>query len=86
MSDPSDRFERDASSNADRVMSGATPSPAPAMATQRHAEDDLAGDVAQRAIAIDNAAREDEEEESGSGAGYIAQREEDPEEEEMPAG
>ena len=56
------------------------------MAAQRHAEDDLAGDVAQRAIAIDNAAREDEEEESGSGAGYIAQREEDPEEEEMPAG
>jgi hypothetical protein len=85
VSDPSDRFERDASSNADRIMSGATPSPAPAMAAQRHAEDDMAGDVAQRAIAIENVAGEDEEEEAGSGAGYIAQREEEVEEEEIPS-
>jgi hypothetical protein len=82
VSDPSDRFERDAASNADRIMSGASPTPAPAMAAQRHAEDETTGDVAQRAIASENAAGEEEEEEVG-GAGYIAQREEEPMEEEL---
>jgi hypothetical protein len=86
VSDPSDRFERDAASNADRVVSGATPSSAPAMAAQRHAEDEVTADVAQRAIAVENVAGEEEDEEMGSGAGYMAQRQEDIEEEEMPAG
>ena len=83
VSDPSDRFERDASATADRVMSSSVP--APAMSAQRHtAEEEHSGEpVAQRAIAIENVAGDEEEE---TGEGMIAQREETPEEdEELPA-
>lgn len=38
VSDPSDRFEREAAANAERVMSAPAPTAAPAAAVQRHAD------------------------------------------------
>jgi hypothetical protein len=82
VSHPQDRFERDASSTADRIMGDA--GSAPAIAAQRHMDQDEAADqpVAQRGIAIENAVGDDEEEQTGSG--LMAQREEMPEEDEEP--
>ena len=84
VSSPSDRFEREAESTADRVMSssGATPlatPPAPAPAVQR--EEDAA---AVQSTAVQREATEEEEEVQSS----AIQREEAPEEEleEGPAG
>ena len=73
MSDPSDRFERDAAANADRAM--ATPTPAtPAMAgVQRFAESG-ASDTVQREGAP-------EEEEEPTAQGMFVQREGEEEEE-----
>ena len=82
VSDPSDRFEREASANAERVMSGPAPAPAAtaqlsadSAAVQRHeAEEETAqGSFVQREEAPE------EEEETAQGA--FVQREEAPEEE-----
>jgi hypothetical protein len=52
VSDPGDRFEREAESVADRVVSGsapdAAPAPAPAPAVQRHADDSAEAPPVQR--------------------------------------
>lgn len=75
VSDPADRFEREASSNADRVMAASSAGPAPQVSAQRHADDEAAGGpIAQR---------EEVPEEEEMGAGHFAQREEIPEEEEL---
>ena len=82
VSDPSDRFEREAAANAERAMAApapaqpAPPTPTPAAAVQREAED---APPVQRAEAP-----EEEEEETAQGS--FVQREEAPEEEEEPAG
>jgi Domain of unknown function (DUF4157) len=70
VSDPSDRFERDAAANAERVMSGPAPAaPAPAPASiQRHAADD----------SLQREGAPEEEEEPVQGA--FVQRAEDEEE------
>lgn len=85
LSDPSDRFEREASSAADRLMAGASPAPTPAPVTAaRHAESDEDA-TAQRGIAIEDVADDEEqpEEEEQTGAGLIGQRDADePEDEE----
>jgi hypothetical protein len=81
VSDPSDRFEREAAANADRVMSTTAPAPtmssAPAGAVQRHAEDESGLDQIQRQDVP-------EEEEEPTAQGTFVQREEAPEEEEEP--
>jgi hypothetical protein len=81
LSHPSDRFEREASSAADRLLAGAAPPPAPAPApltAAREVEDDGAIQRSPR----DSAATGDEEElEDEEGAGLIGQRETDDEEE-----
>jgi hypothetical protein len=75
VSDPSDRFEREASANAERVMAG--PAPAPTSATapgvQRHAEDEA--DVQRHAEDSADVQRHEEHEED-------VQRAEGPAEEE----
>ncbi len=82
VSDPSDRFEREASANAERVMSAPAPvqtSAVDAPAVQRHAEDEEApvqGDFVQR---------EGEEEEEEPVQGLFVQRVGEEEEEEAPA-
>ena len=83
VSDPSDRFEREAAANAERVMAApapaqpAPPAPAPAAAVQRGRP--RTAPPVQRAEAP-----EEEEEETAQGS--FVQREEAPEEEEEPAG
>ena len=78
VSDPSDRFEREAAANAERVMSApapaqpAPPQPAPAAAVQRDADD---APPVQRAEAP-----EEEEEETAQGS--FVQRDAAPEEDE----
>jgi hypothetical protein len=87
VSDPSDRFEREASANAERVMAGPVPAPTPATApgiqrdvdeaaapVQRHADDEA--DV-QR----DDAPAEEEKEEEVQGA-FVQRDEEEAQEEE----
>jgi hypothetical protein len=83
LSHPSDRFEREASSSAERLMSGdaPTPTPAPVTAAREVAEDD----TVQRGIAIENVAGDEEEPEEDEGAGLIGQRETDEDEEEEPS-
>ena len=78
-----DRFEREASSSAERLMSGdaPTPTPAPVTAAREVAEDD----TVQRGIAIENVAGDEEEPEEDEGAGLIGQRETDEDEEEEPS-
>ncbi len=88
LSHPSDRFEREASSAAERLMAGGAPQPTPAPVTAaRHvASEDEA--TAQRGIAPEDVAEgEQPEEEEQTGAGILGQRDADePEEEEQPAG
>ncbi len=76
VSDPADRFEREASATADRVLASPAPTTAPATA-QRHAQDEPLGSA--------TAQREEEPEEEEMGAGAIAQRQAagDEEEEEL---
>jgi len=93
ISDPSDRYEREASANAERVMSGPAPAVAPSPsgpAVQRCGADgeqdvqrsvDPAAPVAQR----EGEGMEDEEAVQGSFTDAAVQREGE-EEEEMPAG
>jgi hypothetical protein len=83
LSHPSDRFEREASSAAERLMAGDAPTPVPAPVT---AARDIADDeTVQRGIAIENVAGEEEESEDEEGAGLIGQRQADDEEEEEQA-
>jgi hypothetical protein len=80
VSDPSDRFEREASSNAERVMaappSAPTPSPTAAPAVQRTAED-----VDLPPVQREEAPEEEKEEEAVQGAFVQRQEEEETEEE-----
>jgi hypothetical protein len=84
VSDPSDRFEREASANADRVMSDPAPaqstgqSAGPATATaQRHEEDEtVQGAFVQR----EEAPEEEEQTAQGSFVQREAEEEEAPEE------
>ena len=73
VSDPGDQYERAASANADRVMSGSAPAPA-AVSAQRATDED-------ESVAQSVAQREDvpEEEDEESGSGMIAQRAEEDE-------
>jgi hypothetical protein len=72
LSHPTDRFEREASSAAERLMGGAAPSPAAAaMTVSRHATED---ETVQRGIAIENVADDEEQPEEEEGAGLIGQR------------
>jgi hypothetical protein len=82
VSDPSDRFEREAAANAERVMSAPAPAqpaaqaPAPPASVQRDADD---------APPVQRAAPEEEEEEE-TAQGSFVQRAAPEEEEEEPAG
>lgn len=79
LSHPSDRFEREASTTADRLVSGAVPAPTPAPMT---AARDVTGDdeaTAQRGVAMEDLEGEEEPEE---GAGLLGQRTVDDEAEE----
>jgi hypothetical protein len=81
VSDPSDRFERDAASNAERVMAApepaSTPTAAPGTgAAVQRVEDDVAP--------VQRAEAPEEEEEEPTAQGSFVQREEAPEEEEEP--
>lgn len=92
VSDPSDRFEREASANADRVMAGPAPSAhadagaGGGAAVQRHeAEEETAqGSFVQRDEAVQREDAPEEEEETAQGS--FVQREEAPEEEQAPEG
>jgi hypothetical protein len=85
VSDPGDRFEREASANAERVMSAAAPAAVPVSAVQRHADDDGDHDVQRQTDAAEPAVqREGEEEEEpvqGSFTDATVQREGEEEEE-----
>jgi Domain of unknown function (DUF4157) len=77
VSDPSDRFEREAASNAERVMSAPAPVPAaPASPAVQRVEDDAAP--------VQRAEAPEEEEEEPTAQGSFVQRDEAPEEEEEP--
>jgi hypothetical protein len=77
LSDPSDRYEREAASNADRVMAGPAPAPtqtSSASGVQRHLDDE----DTQRLADDQPAQRADEEEEEAQGS--FVQRDEEEEE------
>jgi hypothetical protein len=84
VSDPSDRFEREASANAERVMAGPAPAPVAAAGVQRVAED---GAEVQRHeeheghVQRDEAPGEEEKEEEVQGA-FVQREEEEAQEEE----
>jgi hypothetical protein len=71
ISDPSDRFERDAVANADRVMSSPAPAPMPSAGVQRLPESDTA-------VQRDAAPAEEEEETAQT---FVQRQEEEAEEE-----
>lgn len=77
VSDPSDRFEREAVANADRVLSDPAPAPAPEAASSSSA-------AVPAAPAVQRAATEDEDEQPADVQGSFVQRAEEksPEEEE----
>ena len=75
VSNPSDRFEREAAANAERVISGPASTPAPAPAPAPALQRDVADETVQR-----EAAEEEKEEEEVQGA--FVQRAEDEEEKE----
>lgn len=79
VSDPGDRFEREASANADRIMSASSPAPQALASTavQRHAEEGSASSPTE-------VQREGEEEEEPV-QGLFVQREGEEEEEQAPA-
>jgi hypothetical protein len=79
VSDPGDRFEREASANAERVMSA--PAPVAAGPVQRHAEDDGAVQGSFEP-GVQREEEPEEEEVQGSFEPGV-QREEEPEEEEV---
>lgn len=73
ISDPSDRFERDAVANADRLMSGPAPAPAPAAGVQRLSDTD--------AVPVQRQDAPAEEEEEASAQTFVQRQEEETEEE-----
>jgi len=85
VSDPSDRFEREAAATAERAVAAPAPAAAPITsapsAVQRTAQDDAA---VQREAVVQREEAPEEEEETAQGT--FVQREEAPEEEEEPAG
>jgi hypothetical protein len=89
VSDPGDRFEREASANAERVMSGPAPTSAvPVSAVQRHADDGEHDHDVQRQTdsaepAVQREGEEEEEPVQGSFTDAAVQREGE-EDEEMP--
>jgi hypothetical protein len=70
VSDPSDRFEREAVANADHVMSG----PAPTPGVQRTAE-------GSGAVSVQREGEAPEEEEEAAAQTFVQRQEEEPEEE-----
>jgi hypothetical protein len=80
VSDPSDRFEREAAANADRVM--AAPAPAPAFPASVGVQRDLGNGMP---VQRDEAPEVDEEQEP-TAQGSFVQRDDAPEEEEEPVG
>ncbi len=87
VSDPSDRFEREASANADRVMSAPAPaataqrSAADGAAVQRHEEDEtVQGAFVQRDVQREEAPEEEEQTAQGSFVQRAEEEEEVPEE------
>ena len=86
VSDPGDRFEREASANADRVMSSSAPAATTATpagpAVQRHSEDE---DSVQGSFAGPPELQRQDEEEEEPVQGLFVQREGEEEEEEVPA-
>jgi hypothetical protein len=86
VSDPGDRFEREASANAERVMSGPAPAAAVAgPAVQRHADDehDVQRDATSAEPAVQREGEEEEEPVQGSFTDAAVQREGE-EDDEMP--
>lgn len=85
VSDPSDRFEREAVSNADRLMSQPAATPAGPSPVQRHAEGD--GHDHDHAQPYVQRAEGDEYEEEDTAQTYVQRQEpEEEKEEETPAG
>lgn len=83
LSHPSDRFEREASAAAEPLTASAASVPTPSPVTAARTLDEDA--TAQRGIAIENVADEEEQPEEDEGAGLIGQRQaEDEEDEEEP--
>lgn len=79
VSDPADRFEREASANAERVMAGPTPAPqTPSSAAVQRDEDD---EAVQGAFVQRDEAPEEEQDETAQGS--FVQREEAAEEDEL---
>jgi hypothetical protein len=76
VSDPSDRFEREAVANADRVMSAPAPTPAPAVAGVQRSTEDHGYATAQTFVQREESPEEEET------AQTFVQREESTEEEE----
>ncbi|WP_443032424.1 eCIS core domain-containing protein [Streptomyces sp. DH18] len=76
VSDPSDRFEREAVANADRVLSDPAPeaAPAPAPAAPVSAPAPSAASAASAASAVQRAATEDEDEQPADVQGSFVQR------------
>ena len=84
VSDPGDRFEREAAANAERVMSAPAPAVAPGPAVQRHADDgeqDVQRQVDPTLPAVQRAGEEEEEQVQGSFTDAAVQREGEEEEE-----
>jgi hypothetical protein len=82
VSDPSDRFEREAVANADRLMTAPPAQPAPAAGVQRHAEDSAPPEP----TPPPHVQREEMAEEEETAQGYVQRQESAEEEEESPAG
>nr|MDT0658151.1 DUF4157 domain-containing protein [Micromonospora sp. DSM 115978] len=81
VSDPSDRFEREAVANADRLMSAPPAQPAPAAGVQRHADNSAPAAPAPPPYVQ----REEMAEEDETAQGYVQRQEAAEEEEETPA-
>lgn len=84
VSDPGDRFEREASVNADRIMSSPAPAPAPPAPASAAVQRDAEEDSVQGSAGPPELQREGEEEEEPV-QGLFVQREGEEEEEQAPA-
>ena len=86
VSDPGDRFEREASANADRIMASPTPAPtavaSAGASVQRHADEE---DAVQGSFAGQPEVQREGEEEEEPVQGLFVQREGEEEEEQAPA-
>jgi hypothetical protein len=81
VSDPSDRFEREASANAERVMAGPAPAPVAVAGVQRHAEDGAEVQRDEDEVQRAEGPAEEEKEEEVQGA-FVQREEEEAQEEE----